>query len=297
LRFEEIVSTDEEGNLAFRNEQLGMALMISNVSVLAIGVLLMIKACMTTSEGDFVDVGYVYNEKTGKFEIENMDGNDDDDKEKKDKEESKDEIKKLSPRGKSRYKISSQRSSKKPKDPSEQYLKRNIMLGDSKVSKKHLMEFQSDVKAEKDKKLEELKKNKRRKSLSRMEGLSVDSINEKSISYNEPITPDMQEKIINSPTMDSSNRKKKLLPSKKRRGVGQERIVQKRVLSKNKRKKPKRKKPSSSMKNHELQAYTPPPVSDEKVDYEDPDSTPTKKKRKMKKKKSKKRKKKPSQKI
>jgi len=69
----------------------------------------------------------------------------------------------------------------------------------------------------------------------------------------------------------------------------------KRVVTKKPKKVTSKKKSSSSTKNHEPQTsfepYTHLPISDEKVDYEDPDSTTTKKKRKMKKTKSKKMKK------
>ena len=43
---------------------LGYALLISNVSVLVIGVLLILRACFNTSEGDFLDAGFdeEYNE-------------------------------------------------------------------------------------------------------------------------------------------------------------------------------------------------------------------------------------------
>jgi len=80
IRMDEFSGDGESSqSLQFDSEQLGTALLISNLSVLVLGVILMAKACLTTSEGDFVDTGYVYNEKTGKYEIGGMDTGGDDD--------------------------------------------------------------------------------------------------------------------------------------------------------------------------------------------------------------------------
>jgi len=170
LRMEELASKDEDGNLSYDNEQLGMALLISNVSVLAIGVLLMAKACMTTSEGDFVDTGFVYNEKTGKYEIEDMGGNDDEEEgndpeggggvelnifeKHKDVGGDKTSESKITPKRAHKKPIRREKH-KKQKAPSEQYLTRQIKLGDNKFAKSQLKEYKTDkekTKAEADKK-------------------------------------------------------------------------------------------------------------------------------------------------
>ena len=50
--------TENESELKFDAESLSVTLLISNVSVLALGAVFIIRACFNTSEGDFLDAGF-----------------------------------------------------------------------------------------------------------------------------------------------------------------------------------------------------------------------------------------------
>jgi len=54
----ENLSSQDQSSLQIDSESLSYALLISNVSVLVIGVILIGRACINTSEGDFLDAGF-----------------------------------------------------------------------------------------------------------------------------------------------------------------------------------------------------------------------------------------------
>ena len=58
LRMNETLTDEERSNFHIDSDSLSIALLISNVSVLVIGVILIGRACINTSEGDFLDVGF-----------------------------------------------------------------------------------------------------------------------------------------------------------------------------------------------------------------------------------------------
>jgi len=58
LRVNENLSASERRNMKIDSESLSYALLISNASVLVFGVILILRACFNTSEGDFLDVGF-----------------------------------------------------------------------------------------------------------------------------------------------------------------------------------------------------------------------------------------------
>jgi len=58
LRMNETMTDQERGEMQLHPESLSYALLISNASVLVIGVILVLRACFNTSEGDFLDAGF-----------------------------------------------------------------------------------------------------------------------------------------------------------------------------------------------------------------------------------------------
>ena len=62
LRMDEYLSSNQKRTFQVSSSTLGLALLISNASVLAIGVILILRACFNTSEADFLDAGYVEGE-------------------------------------------------------------------------------------------------------------------------------------------------------------------------------------------------------------------------------------------
>jgi len=58
LRMNENFNSNGTGNMNIDSTSLSYALLISNVSVLVIGVILILRACFNTSEGDFLDAGF-----------------------------------------------------------------------------------------------------------------------------------------------------------------------------------------------------------------------------------------------
>jgi len=58
LRMNENFNSNGTGNMNIDSTSLSYALLISNASVLVIGVILILRACFNTSEGDFLDAGF-----------------------------------------------------------------------------------------------------------------------------------------------------------------------------------------------------------------------------------------------
>ena len=58
LRVNENLSNEERDSFQIDATSLSYALLISNASVLVIGVILILRACFNTSEGDFLDAGF-----------------------------------------------------------------------------------------------------------------------------------------------------------------------------------------------------------------------------------------------
>jgi len=58
LRVNETLSQNERNNFRIDSESLSIALLASNASVLVVGVILIMRACCNTSEGDFLDAGF-----------------------------------------------------------------------------------------------------------------------------------------------------------------------------------------------------------------------------------------------
>jgi len=58
LRVNEHFSSKDRSSFQIDSTSLSYALLISNASVLVVGVILILRACFNTSEGDFLDVGF-----------------------------------------------------------------------------------------------------------------------------------------------------------------------------------------------------------------------------------------------
>jgi len=58
LRMNELFNKDQTSAFQIDSTSLSYALLISNASVLVVGVILILRACFNTSEGDFLDAGF-----------------------------------------------------------------------------------------------------------------------------------------------------------------------------------------------------------------------------------------------
>jgi len=73
LRMFDVFSESDQNSLNFNSSSLSKALLISNVSVLCLGAIMILRSCFITSEGDFLDTGFNKNEEDELLKIQSKD--------------------------------------------------------------------------------------------------------------------------------------------------------------------------------------------------------------------------------
>ena len=62
LRVNSFLSEGDQSSFQLSTETLSFSLLISNLSVIGVGILLIFRSCFNTSEGDFLDTGFQFEE-------------------------------------------------------------------------------------------------------------------------------------------------------------------------------------------------------------------------------------------